>query len=219
MKKRAPIDTRDDHGNLYERRFRYCGDVETYWGSKGEEFLREKWVARNNTTRTYNGRRGQESLSAVYYPDGKVVMYAGKRGEERVYCISYPDKTIEHYHGARGHERVLYTCTEAEEQAMYDSDDETPFEWRIHRTHEQQEQRDRMRQAVLERRQGPLREALKTCTDPREYAIRYEEVHAILLENATNALKGKIEAIKPRITGDEYAELTDALAAYMALAR
>ena len=49
LKKRAPIDTRDEHGNLYQRRFRYCGDVETYWGSKGEEFLREKWVARNNT--------------------------------------------------------------------------------------------------------------------------------------------------------------------------
>ena len=65
----------------------------------------------------------------MYYPDGKVVMYTGERGEERVYCIRYPDKTIEHYHGARGRERVLYTCTEAEEEAMYDSDDETPFEW------------------------------------------------------------------------------------------
>ena len=222
MKKRAPIDTRDDHGNLYERRFRYCGDVETYWGSKGEEFLREKWVARNNTTRTYNGRRGQESLSAVYYPDGKVVMYAGKRGEERVYCISYPDKTIEHYHGARGRERVLYTCTEAEEEAMYDSDDETPFEWRTHRTHEQQEQRDRMRQAVLERRQGPLREALKTCTDASAFlctAVTGEEVRSILKENAANALTSALEAIKPRVTDQEYAELTSALEAYIALVK
>ena len=218
LKKRAPIDTRDEHGNLYERRFRYCGDVETYGGSKGEEFLREKWVARNNTTRTYNGRRGEESLSAVYYPDGKAMLYTGPRGEERLYEIYYPDKTIEHYHGARGRERVLYTCTEAEDEAMY-SDDETPIEWQTPRTAEECQQRERMKQAVLERRQGPLREALKTCTDPREYAIRYEEVHAILLENATNALKGKIEAIRHRITGDEYAELTDALAAYMALVR
>ena len=220
LKKRAPIDTRDEHGNLYQRRFRYCGDVETYWGSKGEEFLREKWVARNNTTRTYSGsRRGEESLSAVYYPDGKAMLYTGPRGEERLYEIYYPDdKTIEHYHGARGRERVLYTCTEAEDDAMY-SDDETPIEWQTPRTAEECQQRDRLKQAVIERRQGPLREALKTCTDPREYAIRYEEVHAILLENATNALKGKIEAIRHRITGDEYAELTDALAAYMALVR
>ena len=55
LKKRAPIDTRDEHGNLYERRFHYCGDVETYWGSNGKEFLHKKWVARNNTTRTYCG--------------------------------------------------------------------------------------------------------------------------------------------------------------------
>lgn len=219
LKKRAPIDTRDDHGNLYQRRFRYCGDVETYWGSKGEEFLREKWVARNNTTRTYSGRRGEESLNGVYYPDGKIVMYAGKRGEERLHCIRYPDKTIEHYHGARGRERVLYTCTEAEEDAFH-SDDETPYEWQTHRTGEENMQRERMRQAVLERRQGPLREALKTCTDPSEYVsgtIPYEEVHDILKENATNALKGKIEAIKPRITDQEYAELTSALEAYIAL--
>lgn len=220
MKKRAPIDTRDEHGNLYQRRFRYCGDVETYCGSKGEEFLREKWVARNNTKRTYSGsRRGEESLSAVYYPDGKAMLYTGPRGEERLYEIYYPDKTIEHYHGARGRERVLYTCTEAEEEAMYDSDDETPFEWRTHRTHEQQEQRERMKQAVLERRQGPLREALKTCTDAREYAIRYEEVHAILKENAANALTSALEAIKPRVTDQEYAELTSALEAYIALVK
>ena len=102
---------------------------------------------------------------------------------------------------------------------MYDSDDETPFEWRTHRTHEQQEQRERMKQAVLERRQGPLREALKTCTDPREYAIRYEEVHAILKENAANALTSALEAIKPRVTDQEYAELTSALEAYIALVK
>lgn len=223
QKKRAPIDTRDEHGCLHERRFRYCGDVETYCGSKGHEWLQEKWVARNNSTRTYNGRRGEESLSGVYYPDGKAMLYTGERGEERLHCIRYPDdKTIEHYHGARGRERVLYTCTEAEEEAMCDSDDETPFEWRTHRTHEQQEQRDRMRQAVLERRQGPLREALKTCTDAREFlctAVTGEEVRAILKENAANALKGKINAIKSRITDQEYAELTNALEAYIALVR
>ena len=222
LKNRAPIDTRDEHGNLYQRRFRYCGDVETYCGSKGEEFLHKKWVARNNTTRTYSGsRRGEESLSAVYYPDGKVVMYTGERGEERVYCIRYPDKTIEHYHGARGHERVLYTCTEAEDDAFY-SDDETPIEWQTLRTAEECKERKRMRQAVLERRQGPLREALKTCTDPHEYVsgtIRYEEVRFILKENATNALTSALEAIKPRVTDQEYAELSSALEAYVALVR
>ena len=223
MKKRAPIDTYDDHGNLYQRRFRYCGDVETYCGSKGEEYLHEKWVARNNTTRTYSGsRRGEESLSAVYYPDGKAMLYTGPRGEERLYEIYYPDdKTIEFYHGARGRERVLYTCTEAEDDAFY-SDDETPIEWQTLRTAEECQQRERMRQAVIERRQGPLREALKTCTDAREYVsgtIRYEEVRSILKENATNALTSALEAIKPRVTDQEYAELTSALEAYIALVK
>tara|TARA_Y100000589_G_scaffold137977_1_gene132068 strand:- start:514 stop:1194 length:681 start_codon:yes stop_codon:yes gene_type:complete len=224
LKKRAPIDTYDDHGNLYQRRFRYCGDVETYCGSKGEEYLHEKWVARNNTTRTYSGsRRGEESLSAVYYPDGKAMLYTGPRGEERLYQIYYPeDKTIEHYHGARGRERVLYTCTEAEEKAMDDSDDETPIEWRTLRTAEECEQRERMRQAVIERRQDSLREALKTCTDPREFlcnAVAGEEVRSVLKENAANVLIDKIYAIKPRITGDEYAEIANALEAYFALVR
>ena len=80
-------------------------------------------------------------------------------------------------------------------------------------------QRERMRQAVIERRQGPLREALKTCTSASEFLCRgvpYNEVHAILKKNAADALKGKIEAIKPRITDDEYAELTGALEAYLA---
>ena len=200
MKKRAPIDTRGEHGNLIERRFRYCGDVEYYCGAKGHERLREKWVARNNSKRYYCGPRGEERLSEIHFPD----------------------KSIEHYHGARGRERVLYTCTEAEDDAFY-SDDETPYEWQTHhRTGEENMQRERMRQAVIERRKGPLREALKTCTDPREFvcsSVPYGEVHDILVENATNALKGKIEAIRHRITGDAYAEFTDALEAYMALVR
>ncbi len=102
---------------------------------------------------------------------------------------------------------------------MY-SDDETPIEWQPRLTAEQCKERDRLRQAVIARRQGPLREALKTCTNAREFLCRgvtYDEVHTILKENATNALKGKIEAIKPRITDQEYAELTGALEAYIAL--
>ena len=220
MKKRAPIDTRGEDGNLIERRFRYCGDVEYYCGAKGEEQLQEKWVARNGSKRYYEGLKGEEHLSTIHYPDGKIMLYTGLRGEERLYKIHFPDKTIEHYHGARGRERVLYTCTEDEDDAFY-SDDETPYEWQTHhRTGEENMQRERMRQAVIERRKGPLREALKTCTDPREFvcwSLPYGEVHDILMESATNALKGKIEAIRHRITGDEYAELTNALEAYMAL--
>jgi len=220
LKKRAPIDTRDENGALLQRRFHYCGDVETYWGSKGEEFLREKWVARNGSTRYYVGDKGEESVSSIHYPNGKVILYDGPRGEERLDQIRYPDKSFEYYHGARGHERVLYTCTEAEVEAMCDSDDETPFEWRTHRTHEQYEQRERMRQAVLERRQGPLREALKTCTNARDFrcgGVTYREVRDILKTNAADALTAKVEAIKPRITDQEYAELTGALEAYIAL--
>ena len=84
----------------------------------------------------------------------------------------------------------------------------------------QQEQRERMRQAVLERRQGPLREALKTCTDASAFlcsAVTGEEVRSILKENAANALIDKVEAIKHRITGDEYAELANALEAYFSV--
>ena len=218
LKKRAPIDTRDSEGCLQQRRFRYCGDVEYYYN----ESLQKKWVARNHSKRYYEGSRGEERLTQVVHACGKIMLYTGPRGEERLYKIHYADKSIEHYHGARGRERVLYTCTEAENDAFY-SDDETPYEWQTHhRTGEENMQRERMRQAVIERRQGPLREALKTCTDPREFVcggVTYSEVHDILMENATNALKGKIEAIKPRITGDEYAELTGALEAYMALVR
>ena len=221
LKKRAPIDKLWDDGALMERRFRHCGDVETYWGSKGNERLREKWVARNGSTRYYEGDKGEERLTSIHYPCGKVVLYTGERGEERLDQIHYADDLVEYYHGARGRERVLYTCTEAEDDAFH-SDDETPYEWQTHRTGEENMQRERMRQAVLERRQGPLREALKTCTNAREFhccGVTYQEVHDILKENATNVLKGKIEAIKPRITDDEYAELTCALEAYSAFVR
>jgi hypothetical protein len=167
----------------------------------------------------YEGSRGEECLTSIHYPCGKIMLYIGERGEERLHEIYYPDDTIEYYYGARGHERALYACTKEEDDAMY-SDDETPIEWQPRLTAEQCQQRDRLRQAVIARRQGPLREALKTCTNVCELTscrVPYEEVHDILMENATNALKGKIEAIKPRITDQEYAELTGALEAYIAL--
>jgi len=220
MKWRAPIDSFNKEGILCTRRFRYCGDIAPYWGDKGKECMFAKWVARNNSTRYYEGRRkGKERLTQIAYPCGKIELYTGPRGEERLVKIRYPDKCVEYYYGARGRERALYACTKEEDDAMH-SDDETPIEWQPQLTAEQYQQRDRLRQAVIERRQGTLREALKTCTNVRELTgcrVPYEEAHDILMENATNALKGKIEAIKHRITGDEYAELTGALEAYMAL--
>ena len=63
----------------------------------------------------------------------------------------------------------------------------------IHRTHEQQEQRDRMRQAVLERRQEPLREALgRARTQARSlHRLRAKRCASILKENATNAPRAR----------------------------
>ncbi len=169
----------------------------------------------------YEGAWGEERVTLMTYPCGKKECYVDERGKERLHEIHYPDDTIEYYHGARGHERVLYTCTKAEDDAFH-SDDETPYEWQTHRTGEENMQRERMRQAVLERRQGPLREALKTCTNAREFLCRgvtYDEVHTILKENATNVLKGKIEALRYRIPFLEFSELEDALEAYSAFVR
>jgi hypothetical protein len=233
MNKRAPIDTRAEDGALLERRFRYCRDVEYYYGLKGDERLNEKWVARNNSKRYYEGSKGEERLTQVCYPNGKIMLYVGERGEERLSRVRYPDKTVEYYEGAKGMERLRSSwieraqCTRHYEGnrgeevlaiAIYDSGKAAvytgnPGEERLMSIRHPDGMVDHYQGAWgQERLTHSRQENADYDSDEELYGYRVPESAR---REAAYALRHQVAALRDRLSASEFAELKGAAEAYI----